>query len=311
MEGGEHTPMQRWDVEMARLALFLASVCHVLLVVSDELCDSDTANFVRSLYSLRQSTKVNSFLRHDASLRSKLKALQTRMGEDTLTPTPMQSPLDQSLPMHMMGAAHRRQARRVRGSGRSSELRREQRRNAEVLEEEALFYGLGARVSGGYEVFSTLNAQQRYGFPDLVFVQNKVGATDMCAAAFDGQRAFLDSMFTQQFAARMGEVANECFVRGQYGQHGQHGREERRIEARMNCFFLPRVEGDGDRDGFECAVRELDVQLMAMAKPPAMAQSQTELEWFSFCKKIWHFVGNAANLTEYRQLAIGQGDGCS
>ena len=66
---------------MAKHALFLSSICHVLLVISDTMMDMQTTHFVRSIYSLRQSIKINTFLRHDSSLRRKLKNLQIKINE--------------------------------------------------------------------------------------------------------------------------------------------------------------------------------------------------------------------------------------
>merc|ERR1712232_545149 len=201
---------------MSKLTLFLSAICHILLVVSDEICDVETMNFMRSIYELRQSMKMNALLRHDSSLRKKLKDLQmAQQSEDGVS-----AKRDWKVPLPIgMGAG----------------------------EEESVFCGLDEILRADYEIYTVLNAQQRYGFPDVVFVNNKVSAFNMTPSAFAYQRRFLFCMFENEYFCKEGEIANVDFIGMTPKKQGSDSCLEDDDNAtsakseKMNCFFLPRV----------------------------------------------------------------------
>ena len=334
-------PLETWDIEMAKYALFLSSISHLILVVSDTLADTETINFVRSIYALRQSMKLGSFLRHDSSLRSKVRALQHRMAEKQDHKKSLELDMKMRDPLYrgngprggqghghgmgmgmgqggyrgVDGGVWRRQSNLLELNPLDNSLPmrsgRRQRKKRDVSEEEALFLGMDAAVEEEYKLYQLLNAQQRYGFPDLIFVQNKVAPFNMTPTSFDFERKFLSSMLRHQYAVGQGEVGNVDLVQmlremdneatlvipsrfgddvkekenghragsGGMGSGGSDGtvseesseEDMAALSERMNCFFIPRVESDGR--AFDVAVMELKRQIMAMAKPQTMQQS--------------------------------------
>eukprot|EP01083_Nonionella_stella_P047227 126390_1 len=318
------SPMETWDMEMAKHSLFLCCICHVMLVISDSLADMDTLNFVRSIYSMRQSMKMNSFLRHDSSLRKKLKDLQTKINEKSETKKAKKPESEKHGNKAMIRPQQRHQWRRMESMDRG------------VLEEDAVWRGIDEAVEEDYKLYKLLNAQQRYGFPDVIFIQNKVSTFDMTPATFNEQRQFLYTMLKHQYFSKQGEVGNSellgmmnggmCGVnevsmkipmnpkkemekKEEDGSSSDHTMDSdsaaesmKEMANRMNCFFLPRVQSN--KREFELGCQELRNQIMSMAKPQTISQShsykQTERDWFSFAKKIWHQISNAPNFIEYR-----------
>ncbi len=200
------TPMETWDIEMIKHSLFLSCICHILLVVSDNICDLETINFMKSVYALRQSMKINSFLRHDSSLRKKLKDLQMKINEK----------YDKKLKKKKKeigssggGGIRPQVTHRTHGHGQKQQWIRHDSKNKNnnssnmsdngILNEDALFYGIDSSVEEDYKLFKLLNAQQRYGFPNVIFIQNKVNMNDMCGHRFTLQKKLLYTMFKHEY----------------------------------------------------------------------------------------------------------------
>merc|ERR1712048_347042 len=113
---------------------------------------------------------MNALLRHDSSLRKKLKDLQNAQHDASVHAMPLPTKQEN--------------------------------------EEEGVFDGLDAILKSDYKVYEVLNAQQRYGFPDVIFVCNKVSSFNMTPSAFEFQRKFLFSMFKQEYFCKQGEIGN-------------------------------------------------------------------------------------------------------